>query len=31
VVERGIYLAGLQRMPVFANLLAEIAVFLVRK
>jgi methionine biosynthesis protein MetW len=31
VVERGIYLAGLQRVPVFPNLLAEIAVFLVRK
>lgn len=31
VVERGIYLAGLQRVPAFPNLLAEIAVFLVRK
>jgi methionine biosynthesis protein MetW len=31
VVERGIYLAGLQRVPVLPNLLAEIAVFLVRK
>jgi methionine biosynthesis protein MetW len=31
VVERGIYLAGLKRVPVLPNLLAEIAVFLVRK